>query len=79
MANPIGHLSHKEFNELTQMERVDVIIAYNDCNRYPYNSPCPEGILLKRFWDSWNYKGKGRYDDDIAYINRITRTHKIEG
>jgi len=55
MANPIGHLSHKEFKDLTVRERVEVIAAYNDCNRYPPNDPCPEGNLLKQFWDSWNY------------------------
>ena len=71
MANPIGHLSHKEFNELTNMERGEVIRAYNDFNQYPHNSTYVKGIVLEQFWNSWNYKGKGRYDDDIAYINRI--------
>ena len=55
MANPIGHLSHKEFKDLTVRERVEVIAAYNDCNRYPYMTDDPGDNKLKDFWDSWNY------------------------
>lgn len=72
MANPIGHLSHKKFSDLTQTERVDVIIAYNDFNKYPLNSP-PKKFELEHFWNSWNYEGKSRYDDDIDYIKRNSK------
>lgn len=55
MANPIGHLSHKEFKDLTVIERVQVIEAYNDFNRYPDMRTDPGAIKLEHFWDSWNY------------------------
>lgn len=61
MANPIGHLSHKEFKDLTVRERVEVIVAYNDCNRYPDMRTDPGNIELEYFWNSWNYKGKSRF------------------
>tara|TARA_R100000541_G_scaffold12976_2_gene21718 strand:- start:51 stop:278 length:228 start_codon:yes stop_codon:yes gene_type:complete len=75
MANPIGHLSHKKFGDLTGMERVEVILAYNDFHKYPRNNP-PKKFELEHFWDSWNYEGKSRYDYDIDYIKRVNKEGK---
>ena len=65
MSNPIGHLSHKEFNDLTNMERVQVIVAYNDFNKFPSNDPGPNLIMLKQFWNDWNYEGESMPYDQI--------------
>ena len=69
MANPIGHLSHKKFADLTPADRIDVCAAYNDFNKYPDMRSDPGTFKLERFWDSWNYEGDGKYDADIDYIN----------
>ena len=58
MNNPIGHLSHKEFDDLTNTERVQVIAAYNDYNRYPDMRTDPGTSKLEHFWNSWNYDGE---------------------
>lgn len=58
MNNPIGHLSHKEFDDLTNTERVQVIAAYNDYNRYPDMRTDPGTSKLEHFWNSWNYEGE---------------------
>ena len=75
MANPIGHLSHKKFDDLTNMERVEVIRAYNDFNHYPH-STYVKGIVLEQFWNSWNYEGTGKYDADIDYINNFNHIER---
>jgi len=78
MANPIGHLSHKKFADLTPAERANVCVAYNDFNNYPdiglRNDP--GSYKLESFWKSWNYEGNGKYDADIDYIKNFNHIER---
>ena len=52
--NPIGHLSHKEFNQLTDRELQEVAYQYNEWHKYPEHHK-PTKNELELFWEQWNY------------------------